>query len=135
MPALIRCQRLLAAMHPRASAACSVYCGSSKAPKKAMFVAAKAKVFVDAPQVGLDTLVHGNDVFHDPQEAPQPKSSNEDPSTWPTGWREVAQDEIIADVNPGDLIHSSTGKQGPKVKESRYQRLQVPWCWRAHAAS
>jgi hypothetical protein len=77
--------------------------------------------------------VRGNDVFHDPLEAPQPKSSNEDPSAlW---WRKFAKDKIIAKVNPGDLIPSSTGKQGPKAKGGRYQCLQVPWCWRARAAS
>jgi hypothetical protein len=131
MPVPIR--RLLVTKHPRASAACSIYCDSSKAPKKAMFVATKTEVVVDAPQASLDTLVHSNDVFHDPLEAPQPKSSNEDPSTW--WWRNFATDEIMAKVHHGGLIPSSKGKQGPKVKGGHCQWLQVPWCWRVRAAS
>jgi hypothetical protein len=130
---LIRRQRLIATMHPRASPACSVCCDSSKAPKNDALVAADIEVFMDAPQASLDMLVHGNDVFHDPLEAPQPKSSNEDPSTW--WWREFATDEIMAEVNPGGLIPSSTGKQGPKVKGGHCQWLQVSWCWRVRAAS
>jgi hypothetical protein len=130
MPVPIR--RLLVTKHPRASAACSVYCDSSKAPKKDVLVAANAEVFADAPQASLDTLVHGNDVFHAPSEAPQPKGSNEDPSTW--WWRKFATDVIMAKVNPGDLIPSSTGKQGPKVQGGHCQWLQVPRCWRVRAA-
>jgi hypothetical protein len=117
MPTPIRRERLLATMHPHASATCSVRCDSSKAPKNSVIVAAKTEVFEDALEAKPDIVVRGNDVFQDPLEAPQLESSNEDPSTW--WWREFATDDIMAEVNPGGLISSSTGKQGPKVKGAR----------------
>jgi hypothetical protein len=116
MPSAIRRERLLATMHPVASATSSVYCGSSSVRKEDLSVAAKTEVCVDALGASPDTLVHSNDVFTDPLEAPRPKSINADPSTW--WWREFDTYEIMEQFNLDDFNLTSTRKQVPKAKEA-----------------
>jgi hypothetical protein len=123
MPAAIRRERLLADMHPCASAACGASFTSSKARKQEVFGAPKTGiVFVDAQEAKPDILVRGQDVFSNsvPLAEDVPKSSGTDPSEW--WYAEFCSDN----VKPNCALTVSSTAQGSKLKGAIVTAFKVP---------
>jgi hypothetical protein len=129
MPAGIRRELLLVALHQRASGARSGNFDCSNAPKMSIVVALKAEVFVDALEAKRllackpDMLVHGEDPFLDPKDAPQLNTAD---GSVALAWSGLDSDtEIMTEANPPGDLNLSSSTQASKVKKAIVSAREV----------